>query len=167
MPVASNASVLDVNSVPNDRPYTVNSDLSQLADLSNGFRDEWHHVLHARHSVTVQGPDEATEAVLLLLKPHLRQLVLWQPRSLQLQLPAVYPGALVLRHIDTLPAGDQGRLLAWLRGATTPVQVVSTTRAPLFDLVEAGLFDRPLYYVLNVALLCVGIDLAPARAVAT
>ena len=60
-----------------------------------------------------------------------------------------------------MTADDQERLLEWLSPAGTPIQIVSTARVPLFDLVEAGLFGRTLYYRLNVALLRVGIDVMP------
>jgi hypothetical protein len=135
--------------------------VSHLAHLSNGFREEWRSLLRGQHSVLIEGPEESTEAALLLLKPHLRQLVMWQRRGLAVELPVVYPGALVVRHIDALPAVDQTRLLEWLGRATTPIQVVCTQSTPLFDLVEAGRFDRTLYYRLNVALLRVGIDVTP------
>jgi hypothetical protein len=113
----------------------------------------------------IEGPEEATEAALLLLKPHLRQPVLWQQPG-QLELPVISPGALVIRQVDAMTADAQERLLEWLGPAGTPIQIVSTARAPLFDLVEAGLFDPTLYYRLNVALLRVGIDVRPEWAAA-
>jgi len=139
--------------------------VSHLAHLSNGFRADWQCLLRERYSVLIEGPDEATEAALGLLKPHLQQPVVWQQPG-QLQLPSGLPGALVIRRVDAMTADDQERLLEWLGPAATPIQIVSTARAPLFHLVEAGLFDPTLYYRVNVALLHVGIDVRPEWAVA-
>jgi hypothetical protein len=147
--------------VPRDRPYTIDSDLSHLAHLTKGFRDDWRCLLRERYSVTIEGPDEATETALLVLKPHLQQPVIWEQPD-HLQLPADFPGTLVIRQVEAMTTDDQRRLLAWLGRAATPIQIVSTARTPLFDLVEAGCFDAALYYRLNVALLRVGIDVGPS-----
>jgi len=152
-------------SVPRDRPHTIDSDVSHLAQLSQGFRDDWRCLLREGFSVMIEGPDDATEAALSLLKPHLRQPIMWQQPG-ELRLSAVVPGALVIRQVDAMTVHDQARLLERLGPATATIQIVSTTRAPLFDLVEAGGFDRTLYYRLNVALFRVGIDVSPERAAA-
>jgi len=155
----------DLAYVPRDRPYTIDSDVSHLAQLSQGFRDDWRCLLREGFSVMIEGPDDATEAALCLLKPHLRQPIMWQQPG-ELQFSAVVPGALVIRQVDAMTANDQERLLERLGPATATIQIVSTARAPLFDLVEAGGFDRTLYYRLNVALFRVGIDVVPERAAA-
>jgi len=149
----------DLAYIPRDRPYTIDSDVSHLAHLSHGGREDWQCLLRGRHSALIEGPDEATESALLLLKPHLQPPVVWAQPG-RLHVPAIFDGALVIRHVDAMLAGDQQRLLEWLGHAAMPVQIVSTARTPLFDLVEAGCFDPALYYRLNVALLRVGIHVS-------
>jgi hypothetical protein len=114
-------------------------------------------VLHAHpHNVLLEGPAAATDAALLLLQPHLRDPLIRNPPHSPFELPEGMTGSLILRDVAALAAGDQARLLAWLRGPGLGAQVVSTTERPLFALVAQRLFDAALYYRLNVLLLHVG-----------
>ena len=47
-------------------------------------------------------------------------------------------------------ADDQRRLCDWLEITAGRTPVVSTTRQPLFPLLEAGTFAETLYYRLNI-----------------
>jgi hypothetical protein len=106
--------------------------------------------------VLLEGPVAATDAVLLLLQPHIREPILWNRPQAPLNLPSGETHALILREAAALSGDDQRRLLEWLGGAGAGTQIVSTTERPLFTLVADGLFDRALYYRLNVMLLHVG-----------
>jgi hypothetical protein len=97
-------------------------------------------ILRARpHNVLLEGPDDATDAVLRVLWPHGRPTC-----------------ALILRDVSTLTADAQEQLFAWLADEGACAQVVSTTQSPLFAFVRDGLFSASLYYRLNVLLLRVG-----------
>jgi DNA-binding NtrC family response regulator len=48
-----------------------------------------------------------------------------------------------------MPPADQARLCSWLEGNQGRTRVISTTREPLFPLLEAGTFAETLYYRLN------------------
>jgi Sigma-54 interaction domain len=97
-------------------------------------------ILRARpHNVLLEGPDDATDAVLRVLWPHGRPTC-----------------ALILRDVSTLMADAQEQLFAWLADEGACTQVVSTTQSPLFAFVRDGLFSASLYYRLNVLLLRVG-----------
>jgi len=69
------------------------------------------------------------------------------------------PATLVLRHVHTLSAAEQQSLLQCLDSTSNGrTQVISLSSAPLFSLVEAGVFDELLYYRLNVIYLPVTAD---------
>ena len=59
-------------------------------------------------------------------------------------------GTLILRDVAAMPRNDQHRLCDWLAVTAGRTRVVSTTRQPLFPLLEAGTFVETLYYRLNV-----------------
>jgi hypothetical protein len=107
-------------------------------------------------SLLLEGPAAATDAVLLLLHPHLQEPLVRNPPDSPFELPEATTGCLILRDVAALAASDQARLLAWLQGEGFGAQVVSTTEQPLFALVAQGHFDAALYYHLNVLLLRVG-----------
>jgi hypothetical protein len=104
----------------------------------------------------IEGPVGATDAVLLLLRPHFREPVASTRPDVPLDLPSGKTHTLILRDAGALSAGDQRRLLAWLGCTGSSTQVVSTAKRSLFELVDNGLFDAALYYRLNVVRLQVG-----------
>jgi DNA-binding NtrC family response regulator len=59
-------------------------------------------------------------------------------------------GTVVLSDVEELPLEDQQRLNAWLAAADHRPRVISTSRASLFPMIEAGMFVDSLYYRLNV-----------------
>jgi len=118
-----------------------------------------------RCNLLLEGPEEDTDAVLALLKPHLREPILWQRRGAPLELPVGKSDTLILQDVAALGPVEQRRLIAWLDETGQFTQVVSTTTNALFPLVVDGLFDSALYYRLNVLLMHVDADtLAAARA---
>jgi hypothetical protein len=114
---------------------------------------EWKILWTARPNVLVTGLPDAVEQSLAALMPHLAVPVCdWTPDVLQRR-----PGemkTLVIHDVDALSPEHQGALSAWLdRPAVGRTQVVSTTNAPLFPRVVAGLFREELYYRLNTLVL--------------
>ena len=114
-------------------------------------------------NVLLEGPSAATDDVLLVLWPHLREPLVSNLAHAPLQLPDGPARPMILRNVAALTADDQTRLLVWLQGEGFGAQVVSTSERPLFALVAQGLFDAALYYRLNVLLLRVGPRIQPGR----
>jgi hypothetical protein len=120
--------------------------------------DDWRRAAAAQHSMLVEGPEVSIQAVLQLLTPYLREPVTWLQRGISQALPAEGSGALVVQNIAALDRQDQVRLRVWLDDDAHRRQVVSTSAYPLFPLVDCGLFDKKLYYRLNVVRFSVGQD---------
>jgi hypothetical protein len=112
---------------------------------------EWLSVSTRQHNAMFEGPEHATEGLLLLLEPSLRRPAIWTRAPLPLELPTNGCGALVLRNVDALDRREQTVLRRWLD--TERHQVISTTTQQLFPLIARGLFDEALYYRLNVMLI--------------
>ena len=121
---------------------------------------EWHSVSSRQHNAILQGPEHATERLLLLLQPYIRTPAIWTRAPLPLDPPTYECGALVLRNVRALDRREQAALSRWLDAERR--QVISTTTHPLFPLVEAGLFDQELYYRLNIVLMRIDSADAPA-----
>ncbi|HEV3060921.1 MAG TPA: hypothetical protein VGY48_21925 [Vicinamibacterales bacterium] len=124
-----------------------------LRDSAIEDLQEWQILWTARPNVLVTGLPAAVEQSLAALMPHLAVPVCdWTPDVLQRR-----PGemkTLVIHDVDALSPEHQGALSAWLeRPAGGRTQVVSTTNAPLFPRVVAGLFREELYYRLNTLVL--------------
>ena len=105
------------------------------------------------HNALLEGPVDATDAVLDVLRPHMGEPLLRRVRHGALDLPPRSTRGFILQDVSTLTDDDQTRLLIWLGHEGARTQVVSTTGSPLFVLVARGLFDCALYYRLNVLLL--------------
>lgn len=121
---------------------------------------EWHSLSTRRHNAIFEGPEHATEGLLLLLQPYLRPPAIWKGALTPLELPTHRCGALVLRNVGALDRREQAALLRWLD--TERKQVISTTTHPLFPLIARGLFAEALYYRLNVMLMTIDSAGAPA-----
>ena len=116
---------------------------------------QWRSVCTRHHCMLLEGPEEVTETLLSLLKPHLRRPVVWTSSQSLNEFPPAASGALVLRDVAALGRQEQTRLLGWLDDRHGRKQVVSTTARPLFPRVARGHFDEALYYRLNVIRVCV------------
>jgi len=125
------------------------TDVSLLAP----YPTEWARLCARRHNMLIEGPPDATRAVLRLLEPDIREPIVWKRPHAPFELPGVEARALILENVAALTAGDQAQLLAHLDGLGSLTQIVSTAEQPLFALVTRGLFDAALYYRLNVVLL--------------
>ena len=136
-------------------PVTVGVDVRtpELRQWAGVSAFEWRTVCERHCTMLLEGREEATDAALLLLKPHLLGIVHWKQRRATLELPRDRVQTLILENVAGLQATEQANLLAWLAAADKPVQVVSTTTQPLFPFVACGVFDEQLYYRLNTVLL--------------
>jgi hypothetical protein len=123
------------------------------ASLLNGYRTEWRSLSQRPCNVLIEGTVGATDALLRLLQPHIREPIAWHRPGTPLDLPSAETRALILRDAVALSRDEQRRLLAWMGDTGSRTQIISTTARPLFALVGGGLFDAALYYRLNVMLL--------------
>ncbi len=124
--------------------------------LMNPYQPEWGILRAHRLNVILEGPATATNAVLCLLRPHIREPIRWRQPHRALKLPSGETAVLILRNVTALSADDQTRLLEWIVRTGSQTQIVSTTDRSLFALVTRGLFDEALYYRLNLMLLHIG-----------
>ena len=112
--------------------------------------DEWQLLVTARPNTLLEGPHEATDAIVgeameWLAEPH----ATWTGEPPRTDRPAT----LVVRSVSALDRDQQQALLAWLDAPGDRIQVISTTIDPLYPLVNRGAFLANLYYRLNVLLL--------------
>jgi hypothetical protein len=112
--------------------------------------NDWNRVATAQHSMLIEGYAASIHFILMLIEPYLREPVLWLGTDGRLALSDENCGAIVLQDVSALARSEQARLHAWLDGRSPPTQVVATTTAPLWPLVDIGRFDAALYYRLNV-----------------
>jgi sigma-54-interacting transcriptional regulator len=122
--------------------------------------DEWQLLVTARPNVLLEGPHEATDAIVgeamgWLAEPH----ATWTGAPLSCDRPAT----LVVRSVSALNQDQQHALLDWLDAPGARIQVISTTTDPLYPLVSRGVFLANLYYRLNVLLLDVATNDHPDR----
>jgi hypothetical protein len=120
------------------------------------YHAEWRILREQPHNVLLEGPVAATDAILRLLRPHIREPIVWAGAHAPLDLPSGNTPEFVLRDVAALTVPDQRRLREWLAGTGSNTRLISTTERPLFGLVVGRHFDAALYYRLNVMLLHVG-----------
>ena len=101
-------------------------------------------------SVMMVGTAEVVDALLRRVTTSVQPPQIVQCQVQQLCLPAASAGAhgVLFRDIEVLSAPEQRRLLHWLE-SDRPGPVFSTSRVPLFPLVQAGFFNETLLYRLN------------------
>jgi hypothetical protein len=110
---------------------------------------DWDFIVAGGSNALLCGPPAALEAALSTLRPHLlAPLQKWSGGG-QESLPNLPARTLILEHVAAFTFQEQQALLAWLDAAKQPVQVITTTGRPLFDLVEQGVLLEGLYYRLN------------------
>jgi sigma-54-interacting transcriptional regulator len=125
---------------------------------------EWQFLQRAHPNVLLAGTPTAVSSALAALHLSVRQPVVTWGAAGPLHLPSLpCSGTLILRDVDMLDREDQERLTVWLEHVWGKVQVVSTTRVPLFPLVERGDFLDTLYYRLNFVYLGLTADGARDR----
>src|SRR4051812_45149507 len=73
-------------------------------------------------NVLLEGPVAATDIMLVLLRPYLRELLIRNLPHTPLELPERADRSVVLRDVASLTADDQAPLLRWLQGAGSRTQ---------------------------------------------
>lgn len=121
--------------------------------------DDWALLRTVQANALLIGPPTAIAESLSELKGILRPPVhTWAPAT-RVPLPDGACGTLIVQNVGALDSAQQVALLEWLNGRREPVQVLSTSDAHIWPLVEHGAFEQSLYYRLNVMY----VDLTPAR----
>jgi hypothetical protein len=126
-----------------------------VVDVSSGILPD-NGVTHAisilrrsHPNMLLVGDDDAVERLLERVCPFLvRPIACWRPRENATR-PTTSFRTLIVRGIDDLRLSQ----CASLTDVNADVQVISTTRAPLFPAVQRGAFPDGLYYRLNVVVL--------------
>jgi hypothetical protein len=106
---------------------------------------------YASLRLLVTGDAAALASVLPILDRHcMRPIHLYDAAMIPL-VPSFSRGTVLLSEVDRLGAADQDRLFDWLteHGAGHP-SIVATSKAPLWPLVERGVFRADLFYRLNL-----------------
>jgi len=129
---------------------------------------EWRVARSARVNVLLVGSDGLVETIVDALRPYFCEpIAVWHPTSGLVLPPIGDPGTLILQDVGAMSKDDQSRLCDWLEVTAGRTRVVSTTRQPLFPLLEGGAFVETLYYRLNVLCLqvaeCDGLSAPFAR----
>ena len=100
-----------------------------------------------RPNLLLEGPEAQVQAIVAALRPLLPSPVIaWCGDGL----PDEHRGTLIVQEAYRLDDAQQRQLMMWLDDAVGTVQVIATTSAPLFPLVERGAFLDVLYYRLNI-----------------
>jgi hypothetical protein len=113
---------------------------------------EWNTFVGSRANAVIVGSEEAALGVWTAMWPSLQKPIHWVEAE-RLSMPRGSAGTLILQGADALTASDQQKLFEWLEGDARATRVLTTTRRPLFPLVEGGSFLEALYYRLNIILL--------------
>ena len=107
----------------------------------------------SRPNVLVVASSADVDRVFELMYPYLRTpIVAWVPRETR-ELPAASFRTLLIRDVEAMTAEQQENLVALICRVAANIQIVSTSKLPLFPLVERGAFLDRLYYQLNVVYL--------------
>jgi hypothetical protein len=113
---------------------------------------DWNTFVASRANAIIVGTEEAALGVWTAVWPSLQKPIHWVEAG-RLSLPRRSAGTLILQGADALTAPDQRELFEWLEGDAHATRILTTTRQPLFPLVEGGSFLEALYYHLNVVVL--------------
>lgn len=106
-----------------------------------------------RPNVLIVGEGETIEAALDSMRAHFADpIAYWAPWT-----SAAWPRepfrTLIVTGVDEMSLEQQQQLMVFNDGASDDVQVISTAKGPLFEVVERKAFLERLYYQLNVVLL--------------
>ena len=124
---------------------------SILRTIRGPMDGEWRVARIARVNVLLVGSDGVANKTVDALRPDFCEPIeVWRPASRLVLPPIGRTGTLILQDVGAMSRDDQRRLCDWLEIAAGRTRVVSTTRQPLFPLLEAGTFAETLYYRLNI-----------------
>jgi hypothetical protein len=132
-----------------ERELRAGSEVPRISEASVFPAGEWLFAQRARVNLLCSGIHRIEEIEGLLRDNPDEPVTIWRPGG-RLRLPLVAGnGTLVLHHVDALTHDDQDLLFDWMVAAAGRTWVISTTRAPLWPLVQSGAFRDALYYRLN------------------
>ena len=107
----------------------------------------------SRPNVLVIGPSIDVDRTFEVMYPFLRTpIVAWVPRETPEPPDSAYR-TLVVRDVDALNSTQQEMLVALICRTAGDIQIISTSKVPLFPLVQRRSFLDRLYYQLNVVYL--------------
>jgi len=107
----------------------------------------------SRPNVLVVASSADVDRVFELMYPFLRTpIVAWVPRETN-EVPATSFRTLVIRDVEALSGEQQENLVALICRVAEDIQIVSTSKSPIFPLVERAAFLDRLYYQLTVVYL--------------
>ena len=112
--------------------------------------EDWLFAQAARVNLLLNGVHSIEEIVGLLRDNPSEPVTTWRPGDRLRLPPEAEHGTLVLHHVEALTHDEQDLLLDWMAPSAGRTRVISTTRAPLWPLVEGGAFRDALYYRLNI-----------------
>jgi hypothetical protein len=119
--------------------------------LPDDLAADWDLVSTSAVNVLLMGESVTTGAFVVAMRPHLVDPVVSIDCRDGLNLSSLPSrGTVILSDVEELALEDQQRLNAWLAAADHRARVISTSRASLFPMIEAGMFVDSLYYRLNV-----------------
>lgn len=129
-------------SAPND------ADISSRIFRESGVVEALSILRQRRPNILVVGD---ADTFLEQIRPHLvPPVACWTPNDAATR-PTTPFRTLIVRDVDDLRLSQDD----WLTDLSTDVQIISTTKAPLFPAVQRGAFPDGLYYRLNVVMLTV------------
>ena len=154
MTITPRAIVQPTHIPPALNPMHLTPDRSGLFEIDV---TEWELILRTGSNAFLQGPQRALRAAVTALEPCLRSPQ-YTASGRRWSLPPDAAGTLFLEHVEECSTEQQQALVDWLDAAVRPVQVITMTERPLFDLVERGALLSSLYYRLNTIHLILGSD---------
>ena len=123
---------------------------------------DWDLLLIAPVNVLLIGDSLTTSACVDAMRPHLVEpLVHTNCRDGSVLSSVPSRGTVMFSDLDELVLADQQRLNDWLAHDDHRPRVISTSRASLFPMIEAGMFIESLYYRLNT--LCLDLTNSPVE----
>ena len=119
---------------------------------TRALSDQWVLAVLTKANLLVTGRRAVVDRAIREVSPWLRHPIVRVTCRPALTLP-VDASTLILHGVDALTDAEQTKLQRYLDGAHTATQVISSTAAPLYPLVQAGMFSEVLYYRLNMVYL--------------
>ena len=111
----------------------------------------WDYVTNSRMNTLLIGPRHVTGRLVRSMRSRLAHPIVRVLPHLPLLLPqADQVGTIILEDVGRLDLAAQMHLLDWLDDAVPRSQIISTSTIPLLPMVATGIFDRALYYRLNL-----------------
>ena len=146
--------IVETNHTTMNNPPQTTVTTPAMVRLAGALVADWDLASTSAVNVLLIGESETSAAFVEAIRRHLVDPLITVDCRDGLDLSSVPSGGtVVLSDVAELTLADQQRLNSWLAAADHRPRVISTSRASLFPLVEAGMFVDSLYYRLNVVCL--------------